>query len=456
MTEFMRNIDAISWSLESDPRLRSTGITLALLERSPDWDEVRYRFELMTRKMPTMRCRLVESPRPAPHRWEPDPDFDFDFHLRRVTVAEPGTFDTVLEMVRVATMEDFDRARPLWTVTLIEGLDGGEAALMCKFHHALTDGVGALQIAMTMLDFTEEPPERQVLAVFPNVPRRSWVSGYADLARYHGDLAAKTLVGAARGVPAVLLRALRRPLDTAATVTSMAGSVYRVVRPLVGAGSPVMTERSLARQIGVLEVSTSALRSAAKRRGGTLNDAFIAGLVRGLGHYHAKHGADVREVHLAMPISLRSDTDDMGGNRLAPTRFNVPVDIADPADQIEAIHQRTSALREEPLLSYTDLVAGVVNLLPVGVISSVVRQTDITASNVPGVPVPVYIGGAKVCKYYPFGSTVGAAVSVTLLSYIDTCAMGISVDSGAVPDYDVFHDCLVAGFDEVLALGGNP
>ncbi|KAA1247992.1 DUF1298 domain-containing protein [Mycobacterium simiae] len=455
MTEFMRQIDAIAWSLESDPRLRSTGLTLSLLERSPDWDEVRYRFELMSRKIPTFRCRLVASPAPIPHRWEECPDFDLDFHVRRVTAAKPGTFDGVLEMVRVATMEDFDRARPLWTVTLIEGLEDGRAALMWKIHHSLTDGVGALQASMTFVDFSAELPERQALSSAPGAPPRARFSGYVDMARYHADLAAKLAVGAVRSAPGIMLQVLRRPLNTAASVTTMAGSLYRVAQPLMPTRSTIMTERSLARRVGVHEVPTAALRSVAKRCGGTLNDVFIAGLVGGLRRYHAKHGASVNNVHLAMPISLRSDTDHAGGNRIAPTRFSVRADIADPAELIEWIHQRTSALRQERFLFYADIVAGVTSLLPLGVISSVMRQTDLTASNIPGVPVPVFIGGAKVRKHYVFGSTVGAAICVTLFSYIDKCALGISVDSAAVPDYDVFHDCLVTGFDEQLALADD-
>jgi len=57
------------------------------------------------------------------------------------------------------------------------------------------------------------------------------------------------------------------------------------------------------------------------------------------------------------------------------------------------------------------------------------------------------------CRY-AFGPTIGAAVNVTLLTYVDTCALGIDVDTGAIPDYDVCYDCLVAGFDEVLAVAG--
>ena len=57
-------------------------------------------------------------------------------------------------------------------------------------------------------------------------------------------------------------------------------------------------------------------------------------------------------------------------------------------------------------------------------------------------------------KQYAFSPTIGAALNVTLLSYVDTCALGINVDTGAIPDFDVFYDCLAAGFDEVLGARG--
>ncbi len=126
MTEYMRSSDAFTWSMESDPRLRSTVVTVLLLDRSPDWEAMRARFEAISAELPMFRQCVVESPLGAPPRWEPCPDFDPDFHMRRVGAAAPGTVDTVLEMARVAAMDDFDRARPLWEATLVEGLaDGG-------------------------------------------------------------------------------------------------------------------------------------------------------------------------------------------------------------------------------------------------------------------------------------------------------------------------------------------
>jgi Wax ester synthase/diacylglycerol acyltransferase catalytic domain len=91
MAEFMRSSDAFSWSMERDPGLRSTIVTLVLLDRSPDWGQIVERFDRLCRTLPMFRQKVVESPAPAPPRWELDPDFDLGFHMRRVTAPEPGT-----------------------------------------------------------------------------------------------------------------------------------------------------------------------------------------------------------------------------------------------------------------------------------------------------------------------------------------------------------------------------
>src|ERR1700739_5134961 len=113
MTGFLRSSDAFTWAMESDPRMRSTVVSVVLLDRSADWDAVRERFDLISRKLPVFRQRVVPSPPPAPPRWEYDPDFDLDYHMRRVTAPAPGTFDTVLEMARVAALEGFDGPSPV-------------------------------------------------------------------------------------------------------------------------------------------------------------------------------------------------------------------------------------------------------------------------------------------------------------------------------------------------------
>jgi WS/DGAT/MGAT family acyltransferase len=452
INEFMRSTDAFTWSMESDPRLRSTVVTVVMLDRVPDWDEIRDRLETLTRDLPMFRQTVVPSPPPAPPRWQDCTDFDLDFHMRRVAVPAGGSFDTVLEYARLAQMEDFDRARPLWKITLIEGLPDGGAAVLFTFHHALSDGLGGIQIAMALFGLSELPPKVDEL---DEVPRQPVLGDYRDAARYSAGLFGGAVSGVLSTVPQLLWDGVRRPVQTLNSVADMVTSVYVTVRPVNETGSPLMKRRTLRRRLAVLEVPMPALREAAHRSGGALNDAFVAGVAGGLRLYHEKHDVGVSDLHLTMPVSLRDKDDAPGGNRITLMRFDIPVGVSDPAQRIQQVHERTDRVRHERSLPHTQLIAGFLNRVPRWYIGSILRHVDFLTSDVPGIPVPVRLGGAKVLMQYAFGPTIGSAVNVTLLTYVDTCALGIDVDTGAIPDVELFSECLRAGFDEVLALAAD-
>jgi diacylglycerol O-acyltransferase / wax synthase len=122
---------------------------------------------------------------------------------------------------------------------------------------------------------------------------------------------------------------------------------------------------------------------------------------------------------------------------------------------MQAIHESTGAARAESSISMTDAIAGTLNLFPSGFVGGMLKHVDFVASNVPGLPMPLYIGGARLERFYAFGPTIGAAVNVTLLSYCDTCEIGVNTDTGAVPDPEILMDCLREDFEEVLDLGGD-
>jgi diacylglycerol O-acyltransferase / wax synthase len=455
MAEFLRNSDAFIWSIESDPRLRSTIVTLVLLDRSPDWTELVDRFALLSRTVPMFRQRVVPSPPPAPPRWEFDPDFDLAFHLRRVTAPEPATIDTLLEMARLAAMADFDRARPLWEATLIDGLADGGAALLCKLNHALTDGIGAVEIAMTLYDSTAQYEPRP-MPKEPTPAAARPLGGLRDVLSYEAGLAGKALGGSLKAAPGFVADGIRHPVRTVAALGSTAASILRTARPIGSPGSPIMTDRRQIRRLAVHQVPTEALCRAGNVAGGSLNDAFIAAVAGGLRRYHEKHGTAVGDLVMTMPISIRTSADPAGGNRATLMRFGVPASTADPAQRIQIIHDRTGKARNEKSLRYTQFIAGVLNLMPRWYTAAALRHVDFVASDVPGFPSQVFLAGAAVRMQYAFSPTIGAAVNVTLLSYVDTCAIGINMDAGAIPDYDVFCECLAAGFDEVLALAPQP
>jgi diacylglycerol O-acyltransferase len=109
--------------------------------------------------MPSLRQRVVESPfgLTAP-RWSYDPHVDLDWHIRRVTAPVPRTREAVLALARRSAMDAFDRDRPLWELTLVDGIEDGEAALIVKFHHSLSDGVGGMRMLAIISDPQRDPP----------------------------------------------------------------------------------------------------------------------------------------------------------------------------------------------------------------------------------------------------------------------------------------------------------
>jgi diacylglycerol O-acyltransferase len=456
MGAFMRDSDAFTWYMERDPTLRSTVVTIAWLERSPDWDVLLSKIDQATRVVPSFRQRVLEPPgRLASPRWTVDDEFDLAWHVRRMNSPAPHTPDTVMAVARNAAMSAFDPARPLWECTLVEELEHGQAAVVAKVHHSLTDGIGGMQVMLTLLDLEPRPPRRAVDIDRPRGERL----GRADLIRAslaHTGVRALGCVrsGIRSAVPSAL-QVVRHPVRTLDDAAGTVYSICRTVAPVRETLSTVMTDRSLTRHLETLEVGLDDLKRAAAAAGGSVNDGFVAGVTGGLRRYHERHGAQVETLRMTLPISTRTPNDPLGGNRITLIRFPVPVGDSEPASRIREVGRRCRAARDERSIPFTDAIAGTLNLLPRGVVGSMLKHVDFVASDVPGFSFPVYLAGARLQRYVAFGPTIGTALNLTLLSYMGTACVGITLDSAAVRDPDVFAECLREGFEEVLDLAGE-
>ena len=49
-----------------------------------------------------------------------------------------------------------DRERPLWELWFVEGLEGGNVAIIQKTHHSLIDGVSGVDVATLLLDMSPD------------------------------------------------------------------------------------------------------------------------------------------------------------------------------------------------------------------------------------------------------------------------------------------------------------
>jgi WS/DGAT/MGAT family acyltransferase len=451
--EFMRESDAFSWYLGNDPALRATIVTVAWLDQAPNWEILLDRIERFSRLVPIFRLHPVDPPgRLATPRWTPDPDFDLSRHLHRLRCPAPHTPETVLDFARVAAMTAFDTDHPLWELTLFEDLSDGAAAMVMKLHHSLTDGLGGMQLLLVLFDTDAGTPLSGPLPY----PPTGTVPGIAELVARSVRHRSKEILGIARRLAVRSLPAAsrngRHPIRSWRDAIETFRSVGRVVAPVSNTLSPVMTARGLGRRFATLQVGLDELKQASAVAGGSLNDGFLASVTGGLRRYHERHGAPVHELRITLPISVRTPDDPALGNRMTLARFTVPVDVADPAVRIRTIGRLCRAARKERSLPHADAIAGTLNLLPSGVVGSMLKHVDFVASNVMGPQFPVYLAGARVTGYIPFSPTIGAAVNITLLSYNGTCGVGVTFDTLAIPDTTMFMSCLTEGFAEVLAL----
>ena len=450
----MRASDAFAWYMERDPPLRSTVVAVIWLDCAPDWDVFAARIDRVSRFMPSLRQRVVEPPlRLSTPRWAYDPHFDLNWHLRRVTAPAPRTREVVLQFARRAAMAAFDRDRPLWELTLVDGLEGGEAALILKIHHSLTDGVGGIQMLAVMLDLQREPSDRGEM---PSAPLGERLDLRAMVAGAVGLMAGRTVYLARRGaqlaIPALVGYA-RDPVGRVLGAAAMARSVYRTAAPILDTKSPLMRERAMTRHLAMMEISLDALKRAAMTVGGTVNDAYLAAVTGGLRRYHERHSTAVGSLRVVMPINLRSPDDTSWGNKITLLRLTVPVGEPDPGSRMRLLHRVTEAARNEPSLPVTDVIAEALNMLPSGYVGGVFKHIDFLASNVPGTPLPLFLAGSEITGFFAFGPTIGASLNTTLVSYRGTCDIGVNIDTAAVPDPDVMLECLREGFDEIAALG---
>lgn len=479
--EEMAPVDALLMHADADPRKRSSLVGLCVLGSSPEWPALVATVERATRRVPRLRQRVVSPllPISRPY-WVEDPDFDIDYHLRHVRIPHPGGFQELMTLTELAAMAPLDPARPLWELTLVEGLrrpgaSGERAALLWKFSHALGDGVGVLQIALSLLDLDAATVSVATASDLPKATVPPAAGGGKSrtgllrdrLVELPIDLTADAF-RAGMWVTGAGLRAAAEPRRAAGQVVGFARSLRRLVTPPDAAPSPALRHRGTKRRLLVHEVSLEALKKAGRAAGGSVNDAYLSGVLGGMRRYHEAIGVGVDRLPMAVPVYGRPGTatglaaataNAPGGNHFSAIRFAAPVADQDPASRIREVGALVAAGRREPALGAADTLARVFGRTPAVLVNEIARQQgqlDMQASNVAGFPMPVYLAGSAVEGMFSFGPTPGVAVMFVLLSYNGTCGIGVTLDEAAIEDPELFARCIAEGFDEVLALADPP
>jgi diacylglycerol O-acyltransferase len=467
--EWMSESDSVLWYIERDPLLRSTITSVWFLDTTPDRDRMDTMVERIVQRIPRLHQRVVdEQPGVAPPRWADDPDVDLAYHYSwaRLPGRRVGQRDVLDHAQRLAA-RGFDKDRPLWELCVVEGLTGKRAAFIMKVHHAIADGLGMVQLLQHMVDLERDPepgtdddrtadlaPEdadrlRIVAPVWAIPGARSLAHRVASEARTGARLGRASLKTAGD--------LMRDPIGTIEQLGRTTGSIARVVKPATTPLSTVMHDRSMNTHFDAVSVPFPALKAAARSADGTLNDVFVAVTLDALERFHDALGRPCREVRMNMPVSVRGgEGANNFDNQFVPARLVLPLSRLEPAERIAEVKELLRAVRAEPALPHVNDISGVISRFgpaaAVAILGAMLKGVDITTSNVPGPPFPVYSAGARVEEFYAFGPLAGAAVNITLFSYDGTVHLGVNSDRAAVPDHDLLVRCLRDAIDDAVAL----
>ena len=468
--EWMSESDAVLWHIERDPMLRSTIISVCLLDSAPDRERMDAMVERTIANLPRLRQRVIDSqPGVSTPRWEDDPHFDPTYHYQWVRMPGKGPgMREVLDHAQHLAVRAFDKDRPLWELTVVEKLSEKRAAFIMKIHHAIADGLGMVQMLQHMVDLEADPAARDEPPTSPDVstsevPRSKpaiWSMPATRPVAHRISSETKTGLRFGRASLRTASEMLRDPWGTFGQLRRTTGSIARMVAPASTPLSPLMTERSTHVRFDSMKAPLERMKAAANAAGGTLNDAFVSATLGALQRYHEAHDSPCSEIRMNMPISVRNDdTANQSDNQFVPARIILPLGHSDAGKRLTETRVLLREARDEPALPHVGDISGVIGRLgpaaSVSLLGSMMKAVDVTTTNVPGPPFPVWMGGARINDFYAFGPLAGSAVNVALFSYDGTVHLGIATDRAAVSDPDLFVRCMREALDETLALADD-
>jgi WS/DGAT/MGAT family acyltransferase len=327
---------------------------------------------------------------------------------------------------------------------VVHGLEGGLVAVIARTHHAAIDGASGMDITVNLLDLQPEPAP-----VEP--PAEEWKPD-----REPTDL---ELVGyAARSLaqqPISALKAARRAATTALTLRerNRQPDVTPPPAPFTAPHTPLNGAITARRSFGMAEVDLDDVKAVRKALGGTVNDVVLAICAGALRAYLEEKGElPADEGLIAMcPISVRSEEDKSAmGNQVSSMLVTLATDIADPVERMKVIQAGTVQAKEQAnaigantLMDWAEFAAPAVAASAMRLYSRM-KVADrhrpfynTVISNVPGPQFPLYMAGAKLVSFYPMGPlNDGAALNMTLISYLGTIHFGLVACPDLIPDVD--------------------
>lgn len=451
----LSGLDALFVYLESlgTPMHVASLIRLAPARRRAGF-AARLRAHLLARLEPlaTLRRVLVDAPLALGHPvWHECEAIELERHVDLRRLPAPGTRRQLDALVARLHARPLDRGRPLWRMTVIDGLDDGSCALYLQSHHALVDGQSGIELTAALLDTRPLPAARRRPA--PRAPRAAGAPSSEAIGRAALRATAGQFSRMLRGVPQGVRDLLAGP-GTVAALGSLRESLWLAPR------TPFNVQIEPARRYASGSLPLAEVKRIARHCEASVNDVVMA-LVAGALREHLSRRGELPAEPLvaAMPVSLRGANREPG-NEVSMVQCPLATDIDDPRERLQAVQQATRAIKgrlaafrgliptDFPGLAAPLWATGLGRLWSRGRLSERLPPlANLVVSNVPGPPVPQYVAGVAIRGFHPVSIvTHGLGLNITLVSYGDALELGVVSTPSTLPR----PDQLVAGLRRAL------
>jgi diacylglycerol O-acyltransferase len=408
---------------------------------------------------PRFRQKVVFPPlataRPV---WIDDANFDLGFHMRRAALPTPGSRRELVDYVQRVISRPLDRTKPMWELYLIEGMQDGLAAILTKVHHAMVDGMSAIDLASAIYDFSPEPQILTPQAWTPE-PEPSRV-----------DLLREAVRDQVTHPTQALLDLAQRTMDTPSRVARQVGSVLGGLRDMVGRGilappSPFNRKPGPNRRFAMVEEPVQTFKDVKRSLGGTVNDVVLAVVAGGLNRLlrSRREPTRGRSLRAMVPVSVRTrDQRSAMGNRVSSIFVDLPVGPMGAKRRLATIRELTRHLKDSNSAVGAEFLMNIGTWAPPTIhamaarAASRTRVINLVVSNVPGPQSPMYIAGAKLLAQYPImpiAESMGLSIAVTSLA--GTMAFGITADWDTLPDIEFLANAIDESLAELRKAAGT-
>jgi diacylglycerol O-acyltransferase len=407
-------------------------------------------------RLPVLRRRAV----PVPYRlghpvWVEDPGFDMKRQVHwRVATGDGSDRDLAAIMAEIAAVQ-LPRDRPLWDLTVVEGLEGDQVAFVMKLHHSLADGGAAVALLENAFVLDDADAHIEPACPEPTPSDRVLVRQALAIGSRRALGVPRLVERTAGGMMAA--RRARRDLDTEPPAYFSG--------PRTSFNSSLVPERTFAMTgLGLPE-----LLSVRKAASATLNDVFLAVCGGALRRYLLRRGElPERGLVAGVPVATGPSEVHYSGNHLDNLALPVGTDIADPVERVRHIHEAMVAARRVREALGPDLFEARAALTPpmlypVGIrLWARTRLADHTrppinliASNVRGPADLPTMDGARVTALYSMGPILeGIGLNITAWSFRDELDVSVMGTPGTLPDpWDLIGDLHSAAAEMTTALG---